>query len=37
MPISMLKERALAHAHASGLVPARYKAPDPLLAFLEGL
>lgn len=32
-----LKERALAHAHASGLVPTRYKPPDPLLAFLEGL
>jgi site-specific recombinase XerD len=32
-----LKERALAHANASGLVPTRYKPPDPLLAFLEGL
>lgn len=32
-----LKERALAHANASGLLPTRYKAPDPLLAFLEGL
>lgn len=32
-----LKERALAHANESGLAPARYKPPDPLLAFLEGL
>lgn len=32
-----LKERALAHANASGLVPTRYEPPDPLLAFLEGL
>lgn len=32
-----LKERALAHANASGLVPTRYKPLDPLLAFLEGL
>jgi site-specific recombinase XerD len=32
-----LKERALAHATPSGLVPARYRATDPLLAFLEGL
>ena len=32
-----LKERALAHANASGLVPTRYKPPDPLLAFLESL
>ncbi len=32
-----LKERALAHAQASGLAPTRYKAPDPLLAFLESL
>lgn len=32
-----LKERALAHANASGVMPARYKPPDPLLAFLEGL
>lgn len=32
-----LKERALAHAQVSGLVPTRYKAPDPLLAFLESL
>ena len=32
-----LKERALAHANESGLVPTRYRPPDPLLAFLEGL
>lgn len=32
-----LKERALAHATPSGRVPKRYRAPDPLLAFLEGL
>lgn len=32
-----LKERALAHANASGLAPTRYTPPDPLLAFLEGL
>jgi len=32
-----LKERALAHATASGIAPARYSAPDPLLAFLESL
>lgn len=32
-----LKERALAHATPSGLVPGRYRPPDPLLAFLEGL
>ena len=32
-----LKERALAHTNASGVVPTRYKPPDPLLAFLEGL
>jgi site-specific recombinase XerD len=32
-----LKERALAHATASGRVPDRYAAPDPVLAFLEGL
>lgn len=32
-----LKERALAHATPSGLVPDRYRAPDPVLAFLEGL
>lgn len=32
-----LKERALAHANSSGVVPTRYKPPDPLLTFLEGL
>jgi site-specific recombinase XerD len=32
-----LKERALAHATASGVTPKRYRAPDPVLAFLEGL
>lgn len=32
-----LKERALAHANESGIVPTRYKPPDPLLAFLEAL
>lgn len=32
-----IKERALAHTNASGVVPTRYKPPDPLLAFLENL
>ena len=32
-----VKERALAHATASGIAPTRYKPPDPLLAFLESL
>jgi site-specific recombinase XerD len=32
-----LKERALAHATSSGVAPGRYRAPDPLLAFLEAL
>jgi site-specific recombinase XerD len=32
-----LKERALAHATTSGVVPNQYRAPDRLLAFLEGL
>jgi site-specific recombinase XerD len=32
-----LKERALAHATPCGLVPARFRAPDSLLAFLEAL
>jgi integrase/recombinase XerD len=32
-----LKERALAHANAKGVVPTRYRPPDPLLAFLESL
>ena len=33
----LLKERALAHASANGLVPTRYTPADSLLAFLEGL
>jgi site-specific recombinase XerD len=32
-----LKERALAHSTSSGLTPDRFRPPDPLLAFLEGL
>ena len=32
-----LKEKALAHAGGDGVRPGRYRAPDPLLAFLEGL
>ncbi len=32
-----LKERALAHSNPSGVVPGRYRPPDRLLAFLEGL
>ena len=32
-----LKERALAHATASGVTPARFRPSDPLLAFLERL
>src|ERR1051325_5809652 len=32
-----LKERALAHASPSKLVPARFRPPDSLLAFLESL
>jgi hypothetical protein len=32
-----LKERALAHATPCGIAPARYRPPDPLLAFLDGL
>ena len=32
-----LKERALAHAGGGGVKPSRYRAPDPLLAFLESL
>jgi len=32
-----LKERALAHATSSGVVPARFRPSDPLLAFLESL
>jgi integrase/recombinase XerD len=32
-----LKEKALAHATMSGLVPERYRPPDALLTFLESL
>jgi hypothetical protein len=32
-----VKERALAHATASGIAPTRYKPPDPLLEFLVAL
>lgn len=32
-----LKERALAHASSTGLLPGRYRPPDPVLAFLEAL
>lgn len=32
-----LKERALAHATPSGVVPDRFRPADPLLAFLESL
>jgi integrase len=32
-----IKERALAHATSSGLLPDRFRPPDPLLAFLESL
>jgi integrase len=32
-----LKELALAHANLSGIVPKRYRPPDSLLTFLEGL
>lgn len=32
-----LKEQALAHTTPTGLIPPRYQAPDPLLAFLEAL
>jgi integrase/recombinase XerD len=32
-----LKERALAHADPSGIIPDRYRPPDRLLAFLEAL
>jgi len=32
-----LKEKALAHATASGLTPDRYRPPDQLIAFLESL
>jgi len=32
-----IKERALAHATPSGIVPDRYRPQDRLLAFLEDL
>ena len=32
-----LKEQALAHASAAGVVPDRFCPSDPLLAFLENL
>jgi site-specific recombinase XerD len=32
-----LKEKALAHASPSRVVPNRYRPPDALLAFLENL
>jgi len=32
-----LKEQALAHATSTGVAPSRYRPPDPLLSFLEGL
>lgn len=32
-----LKEQALAHVTPNGVVPGRYRPPDPLLAFLESL
>ncbi len=32
-----IKQRAPAHANASGVVSTRYKPPDPLLVFLERL
>jgi site-specific recombinase XerD len=32
-----LKQRALAHANPSGLIPDRFRPADPLLAFLESL
>jgi site-specific recombinase XerD len=32
-----LKERALAHANPSGLIPDRFHPADPLLTFLESL
>jgi len=34
---ALIKERARAHATASGLAPDRFRPPDPLLAFLESL
>ncbi len=32
-----IKERALARTTPPGTIPGRYKPPDRLLAFLEGL
>jgi hypothetical protein len=32
-----IKERALARTTPPGTTPGRYRPPDPLLAFLEGL
>ena len=32
-----IKEQALARTASSEIKPGRYKAPDPLLAFLEAL
>jgi integrase len=32
-----IKERALARTAPASVSPGRYRAPDPLLAFLEGL
>ncbi len=32
-----IKEKALAYSTSSGATPDRYKAPDPLLAFLENI
>jgi len=32
-----LKERALAHVSPSNVIPARFRPPDALLAFLENL
>lgn len=32
-----MKERALARTTPHGIPPGRYRAPDPLLAFLESL
>lgn len=34
---TQLKERALAHANPSGLIPDRFRPADPLLTFLESL
>jgi len=32
-----IKERALARVTPASVTPGRYKPPDPVLAFLEGL